>query len=80
MEEQGLAFGSARAKEEEKRRADRRLREEQDIAYVSALQIDQVQFCLYIFNLQIQPTVLKTFPIVPGERKAKKFSFKTKCS
>uniref|UniRef100_A0A5B6YK61 Putative FAS-associated factor 2-like n=1 Tax=Davidia involucrata TaxID=16924 RepID=A0A5B6YK61_DAVIN len=41
MEEQGLAFGSARAKEEEQRRADRRLREEQDAAYLAALQIDK---------------------------------------
>lgn len=42
MEEQGLAFGSARAKEEEKRRANQRLREEQDAAYFAALRIDQV--------------------------------------
>lgn len=42
MEEQGLAFGSARAKEEEKRRANQRLREEQDAAYFAALHIDQV--------------------------------------
>lgn len=41
MEEQGLAFDSARANEEEKRRADRKLREEQDVAYVTALQKDQ---------------------------------------
>ncbi|RVW52969.1 Plant UBX domain-containing protein 10 [Vitis vinifera] len=42
MEEQGLAFGSSsRAVEEEKRRADRRLREEQDAAYLAALQIDE---------------------------------------
>lgn len=43
LEEQGLAFGSGRAKQEEKRRADRRLREEQDAAYLAALKIDQVQ-------------------------------------
>lgn len=41
VEEPGLAFGSGRAKEEEKRRADRRLREEQDAAYLAALQIDK---------------------------------------
>ncbi|KAI3454459.1 hypothetical protein Pfo_011122 [Paulownia fortunei] len=41
MEEQGLAFGSGRAKQEQKKRADRRLREEQDAAYVAALQKDQ---------------------------------------
>ncbi|KAK4437295.1 Plant UBX domain-containing protein 10 [Sesamum alatum] len=41
MEEQGVAFGSGRANQDEKRRADRRLREEQDAAYVAALQIDQ---------------------------------------
>lgn len=42
MEEKGLAFGSARAKQEEKIRADRRLREEQDAAYLASLQIDKV--------------------------------------
>lgn len=45
MEEQGLAFGGAvRAREEERRRVvdqDQRLREEQDAAYVEALQKDQ---------------------------------------
>ncbi|KAK0586693.1 hypothetical protein LWI29_010880 [Acer saccharum] len=52
VEEQGLAFGGARAineeerrraraKEEEKMRADRQLREEQDAAYLAALQIDK---------------------------------------
>ncbi|KAL2459475.1 Plant UBX domain-containing protein 10 [Forsythia ovata] len=41
IEEQGLAFGSARAKEEEKKNTDRRLREEQDAAYLAALKIDQ---------------------------------------
>ena len=42
MEEQGVAFGGGRAKEEENRRADRLLREEQDAAYLAALHIDQV--------------------------------------
>lgn len=42
LEEQGVAFGSAKAKQEEKIRADRRLREEQDAAYLAALQIDKV--------------------------------------
>ncbi|KAL8457901.1 hypothetical protein ACS0TY_035677 [Phlomoides rotata] len=41
LEEQGLAFGSGRARLEEKRRADHRLREEQDAAYLAALKIDQ---------------------------------------
>ncbi|KAK2409173.1 hypothetical protein P8452_70755 [Trifolium repens] len=41
LEEQGLAFGSAKAKRDEKIRADRRLREMQDAAYFKALQIDQ---------------------------------------
>ncbi|XP_047342360.1 plant UBX domain-containing protein 10-like isoform X2 [Impatiens glandulifera] len=42
LEDQGLAFGSDRAKkEEEKRRVDKRLREEQDIAYLAALRIDE---------------------------------------
>ncbi|MED6105971.1 hypothetical protein PIB30_000760 [Stylosanthes scabra] len=41
MEEQGLAFGSGKAKQEAKIIADRRLREEQDAAYFAALQIDK---------------------------------------
>ncbi|XP_062169739.1 plant UBX domain-containing protein 10-like [Alnus glutinosa] len=41
VEEQGLAFGGARAKQEEKIKADRRLREEQDAAYLASLQIDK---------------------------------------
>ncbi|KAL5749553.1 hypothetical protein ACOSP7_024156 [Xanthoceras sorbifolium] len=52
MEEQGSAFGGARAikeeerrraraKEEEKIRTDRQLREEQDAAYLAALQMDK---------------------------------------
>lgn len=49
MEEQGLAFGSERAKEQEKLRADRRLREEQDVAYIASLQIDEVHFCLLCY-------------------------------
>ncbi|KAK6148336.1 hypothetical protein DH2020_019248 [Rehmannia glutinosa] len=43
LEEQGVAFGSGRYNQDEKRRADQRLREEQDAAYVAALQIDQEQ-------------------------------------
>lgn len=42
MEEQGSAFGSSRLEREEKIRADRRLREEQDRAYRAALQEDKV--------------------------------------
>ena len=42
LEEQGLAFRSGKAKQEAKIRADRRLREEQDAAYLAALQIDKV--------------------------------------
>ncbi|XP_052175842.1 plant UBX domain-containing protein 10-like [Diospyros lotus] len=41
LDEQGLAFGSGRAREEERTRVDRRLRQEQDAAYLSALQADQ---------------------------------------
>ncbi|CAA2934247.1 plant UBX domain-containing 10-like [Olea europaea subsp. europaea] len=41
IEEQGLAFGSDRGKEDEKKNADRRLREEQNAAYLAALKIDQ---------------------------------------
>lgn len=42
IEEQGAAFGSSRLKREEKIRADRRIREEQDRAYHAALQEDKV--------------------------------------
>lgn len=53
LEEQGLAFGSGRARLEEKRRADHRLREEQDAAYLAALKIDQVhQFSTNVHQLQ----------------------------
>ncbi|GMH01266.1 hypothetical protein Nepgr_003105 [Nepenthes gracilis] len=41
MEEQGVAFGSSKAYEEEKRREDRRLREEQNAAYHASLKLDQ---------------------------------------
>ncbi|XP_058733608.1 plant UBX domain-containing protein 10-like [Vicia villosa] len=41
LEEQGVAFGSAKAKRDEKIQADRRLREEQDAAYFEALKIDK---------------------------------------
>lgn len=39
-----MAFGiaAARAKEEQRIKANRRLREEQDMAYTAALQIDKV--------------------------------------
>lgn len=54
VEEQGLAFGGAgaqvkeeeriraRSREQEKIRADRQLREEQDAAYLEALKLDRV--------------------------------------
>nr|GMC72262.1 plant UBX domain-containing protein 10-like [Ipomoea batatas] len=41
MEEQGLAFGTALPKHQQKLWADRRLREEQDVAYITSLQMDQ---------------------------------------
>ncbi|KAK6148340.1 hypothetical protein DH2020_019252 [Rehmannia glutinosa] len=41
LEEQGVAFGSGRYNHDEMRTADQRLREEQDVAYVAALQMDQ---------------------------------------
>lgn len=44
LEEQGFACDNRRAKEEEKRRADIRLRQEQDAAYAESLQADQVCF------------------------------------
>ncbi|GLT83809.1 hypothetical protein SLE2022_020800 [Rubroshorea leprosula] len=63
IEEKGLAFGNktykeeerrrAKIKEEEKVRADRQLREEQDAAYFSALQIDKENESLR--NGRVQP-------------------------
>lgn len=50
VEEQGLAFGSARSERAEKIRADRQLREEQDAAYLAALQIDKVCVCAPLYN------------------------------
>lgn len=51
VEEQGLAFRSQRAKHAEQNQkiiADRRLRDEQDAAYLAALHIDKVcTFYLY---------------------------------
>ncbi|KAK4479356.1 hypothetical protein RD792_014868 [Penstemon davidsonii] len=47
IEQQGLAFGSGKAKQEDKRRANLRLKEEQDAAYLAALKIDQVHFQLF---------------------------------
>ncbi|XP_073127889.1 plant UBX domain-containing protein 10-like [Henckelia pumila] len=41
LEEQGPAFGSGRAKRQEKANSTRRLREEQDAAYLASLQIDR---------------------------------------
>ncbi|XP_030440296.2 plant UBX domain-containing protein 10-like [Syzygium oleosum] len=41
VEEQGSAFGGARLKQEEKIKADRHLRKEQDAAYFAALEIDK---------------------------------------
>lgn len=52
IEEQGLAFGSGRAKEEERRRANSRLREEQDAAYLASLQIDKEKEKLKNLSLQ----------------------------
>ncbi|KAH7528433.1 hypothetical protein FEM48_Zijuj05G0071600 [Ziziphus jujuba var. spinosa] len=50
VEEQGLAFSNLRAKQAEKIRADRQLREEQDAAYFAALQIDKVYIYIYIYK------------------------------
>lgn len=66
VEEQGLAFGGTRAsreeerrrtraKEEERIRADRRLREEQDAAYLAALQIDKVGYFTQYLTLFQHP-------------------------
>lgn len=48
LEEQRLASCNERAKEEEKRRADIRLRQEQDAAYSASLQDDQVQLIMFL--------------------------------
>ncbi|XP_027330847.1 plant UBX domain-containing protein 10-like [Abrus precatorius] len=60
LEEQGVAFGSAKAKQEAKIQADRRLREEQDAAYLAALQIDKEKDKLH--NLPSRELVQK--PVV----------------
>lgn len=70
LEEQGVAFGSARAKEEERIRADRRLREEQDAAYFAALKIDQERERLK--NIPAAKTVQK--PEVATQASNKGFS------
>ena len=50
MEEQGLAFGSDRAQREEMIRVDRRLREEQDAAYLVCYFADIICWCSpYVF-------------------------------
>lgn len=48
VEEQGSAFRSSKVKQAEAIIADRRLREEQDAAYLAALQLDKVGLCLFI--------------------------------
>lgn len=48
VEEQGSAFRSSKVKQAEAIIADRRLREEQDAAYLAALELDKVCLCLYI--------------------------------
>lgn len=55
LEEQGPAFGlgSSRNEREAKIRADRRLREEQDAAYLAALQIDKVRINIVDINRRI---------------------------
>lgn len=52
VEEQGSAFRSSKVKQAEAIIADRRLREEQDAAYLAALQLDKVCLCLYIWYMQ----------------------------
>lgn len=47
LEEHGSAFGNRREKEEEKKRADIRLRQEQDAAYSASLQADQVRIIIF---------------------------------
>ncbi|CAA0820922.1 Plant UBX domain-containing protein 10 [Striga hermonthica] len=63
IEEQGPAFGSGRSRQEEKRMEDQRLREDQDIAYIAALQIDQEKE-----RLQKKPSI-KVEPSKPRNRK-----------
>ncbi|KAI3684508.1 hypothetical protein L6452_33732 [Arctium lappa] len=81
LEEQGLAFGNERAKAEEKRMADLRLRQEQDAAYAASLQADQEKEAKVEKGTQHQDNaianaqdaqILIRFP--NGERKEKTFS------
>ncbi|KAK1427659.1 hypothetical protein QVD17_16351 [Tagetes erecta] len=80
LEEQGLAFDNKRAKEE-KRRADIRLREEQDAAYLASLKADQEKATKHVNKPEhlanaIPNTqdiqILIRFP--SGERKERVFS------
>lgn len=63
LEEQGVAFGSTRAKEEDRIRADRRLREEQDAAYLAALKLDQERERLR--NIPPEQTVQRPETAIP---------------
>lgn len=81
LEEQGLAFGNERAKAEEKRMANLRLRQEQDAAYSASLQADQEKVSKLDIRSQHQDNaianaqdaqILIRFP--NGERKGKTFS------
>ncbi|KAI7755470.1 hypothetical protein M8C21_027017 [Ambrosia artemisiifolia] len=85
LEEQGYAFDSVRAKNEEKRRDDIRLRQEQDTAYAASLKADQEKVTKHQKKPQHQDNanpnaqdiqILIRFP--NGERKQRVFSRRDK--
>ncbi|KNA11387.1 hypothetical protein SOVF_135690 [Spinacia oleracea] len=57
LEEQGVAFSNTRTEDEDKKNADRRLREEQDAAYFASLTLDQEKERLE--NIPAERTVQK---------------------
>ncbi|KAK9073535.1 hypothetical protein SSX86_007859 [Deinandra increscens subsp. villosa] len=60
LEEQGMAFDNGRAKDEEIRRSNIRLRQEQDAAYSASLQADQLVLNKHSF---LPPTLFNTLLI-----------------
>lgn len=85
MEEQGSAFGGARAeeekaraivraKEEEKIKADRQLREEQDAAYLAALKIDKVCALYHNQCFKLQFIIVIYFSFAQEKEKLKQLS------
>ncbi|GFZ07834.1 hypothetical protein Acr_19g0007710 [Actinidia rufa] len=69
MEEQGVAFGSGRVKEEENRRADRLLREEQDAASLAVLHIDQERLVNFPTEERVQNRARASTTVDHGKQK-----------